>query len=402
MGKTKKKPARKTVKGSVLPFTVMVVLISFLIGLALLRLGLSARIQSIRTTDTISARCAADAGIIQAMRLMNKKIAEETTWNNDNLPTMTNVPLPYADASYSFKIGGYPGSGFLITSQGQAGAAAQKTIYRRLGVKSLWTGIGVKEGINIKLGATFSTDPPNSDLFSIRTNSTSPDAITIKAGVTIPGDVVIGPGGDIESVVDTKSSTTIEGDVYAAEDEIDFPPVIVPAVFGALPSLPYTYTPGTPITGGTYKFSGLSIPNSGVQEIQGDCVIYVDGKTILGQSAELIVKPNSSLVLYLGGDMEAKNSNGLDNETGDARALKIYGTSTCENIDLKAKGDVFFGAIYAPDADLDAYAKNELAGSFIGKSFTLMTATNFTFVTALLDDNINNMESYLLARWWEE
>ncbi len=399
-----KKQSEKNKKGSILPLAVLMVVILFLIGIGLMRLGSNARLQAARGSAEISARMAADAGITEAVYLMNKKLADELTWNNSTLPQAANVQLSNSYASYSYTNTGNPTNGFLITSTGKSGVAT-KIIKTTLKTEPLWFGIGVKEGIDVKVGASFSTDPPGSD-FSIRTNSTLPDSIILKMGITIPGDVIIGPYGDVDSVVNTKSTTVIEGESYAAENKIEFPPVIVPDELTSLPLTTYVYQPGVPITG-KVKLNTINIPQSGVQEITGDCMIYVDGTTTLGQSAELIVKTdpntgNGSLVLYLGGDMEAKNSNGIDNETGIASALKIYGTDDCENIDLKAKGDVFFGYVYAPNADLDVYAKNELAGAFVGKSFNLKSSADFTFIPALGPNDIDAEAMYLVQRWWEE
>lgn len=404
--KITKKQSNKGKTGTVLPFTVIVVVLLLLIGLGLSRLGLSARVQAAKSTADLSARAAADAGITQARRFMNKKLADELNWDNSELPTVTGVQLPNSYANYSFDVDGNPTNGFLIASIGRSGVV-QRKVYAKLGVDSLWTGIGVKEGVDIKVGATFATDPPGGD-FSIRTNSTQDSAISLKQGIVIPGDVIVGPGGDPDKVITDKATTTIEGDVYVAEEEIAFPPVTVPGVFSTIGTTGYAYTPsvhiGDPNSADVkyFKLDTLQIPQSGVQEIRGHCVIYVEDKTILGQAAELIVMPGSSLTLYLGGDMEAKNSNGIDNLTGDATALKIFGTDNCEHIDLKAKGDVFFGAVYAPNADMDVYAKNELAGAFVGKSFNLKNSTKFTFVSELMKSDINDEQSYLMQRWWEE
>jgi len=391
--------------GSVLPLAVVMVVILSIIGLALIRLGLNTRLQAAHTVADIAARTAADAGISHAIKLMNKKLADEPKWDNSTLPKAANVLLPNSNATYSFKVEGNPKTGFEITSVGQS-AFARRAVHCRLAAESSWAGIGVKEGIDVKLGATFKTKPAGAK-FAIRTNSTQDNAIILKSGVVIPGDVIVGPGGDIERVIDTKSSTKIEGDIYAAEEEIQFPPVKVPQYFETLPVTKFTYKPGVPITG-IVKYDAIDVPHNGVQKIVGNAVVYVVGKTTLGKGAELIVtkdpvtEANSSLALYLGGDMEAKNSNGIDNETGDATALKIFGTDDCEQIDLKAKGDVFFGAVYAPNAVLDVYAKNTLAGSFIGKSFNLKSGTNFTFIAALSDSDIDDEQTYLVRRWWEE
>lgn len=392
-------------RGSILPFAVVVVILLFIMGLALTRLGLNARMASARTTAEISARAAADAGFEQAIRLMNLRLADKP-WDGSPILPVTDVELPNSDASFSYNVSD-EGTYYQITSTGKSGTA-EKMVYGRLMLSSLLFGIGVKEVIDVKVGATFSA-PPDSD-FAIRTNSIEDNAIVLKSGVTIPGDVICGPGGETDDVVNIKSTTVILGDSYAASDEIDFPPVYLPDDLKDETLTSYSYQAANPIVGSmnpadplSIKLDRIYIPQGGVQEIHGHCEVYVMGTTILGQSAELIITEGSSLVLYMGGDMEAKNSNGIENlNFGLPGALMIYGLDTCEHIDLKAKGDVFFGYVYAPEADLDIYAKNELAGAFVGKSFNLKNSANFTFIPPPDSGETNDPASYLLLHWWEE
>ncbi len=93
-------------KGAVLAFAVIIVVVMILLGLALLRIGLAARIQAIKGTAEIVARQAADAGLAEAKRRMDIK------WNNLPVGTMSMTPiapadditLPGADATYSYVV----------------------------------------------------------------------------------------------------------------------------------------------------------------------------------------------------------------------------------------------------------------------------------------------------------
>ena len=393
-----------TRKGSILPLAVMMVVFLFLIGLALTRLGLNARLAAAKTTAEIKARAAADAGFEQAIRLMNLRL-ENKPWDGTPIPAVSDISLPNTNARFSYDVANQT-SYYQVTSTGRSGIA-EKTVYGRLVLESLLFGIGVKDVIDVKVGVTFTA--PSDSRFALRTNSVEDNAIILKSGVVIPGDVICGPGGDPEDVINIKSSTVITGDSYSASDEIDFPSVVLSNDLKTAPLISYSYKPSKPIVGSAdplapaaIKLDRLYIPNSGVQQIQGHCKIYIVGTTTLGNSAELIITSGASLELYLGLDMEAKNSNGIDNlNVGVPDSLKIYGLDSCKKIDLKAKGNVFFGYVYAPEADLNVYAKNELAGAFVGKSFTLKNSTNFTFIpdTSI---GLDDPSAYLMVRWWEE
>ena len=71
--KTKSKSAKKYPRASILPLAVVMVVILFIIGMALLELGFGARLNAIIGSGYITARAAADAGIAQALHVMNSQ-----------------------------------------------------------------------------------------------------------------------------------------------------------------------------------------------------------------------------------------------------------------------------------------------------------------------------------------
>ena len=208
----------KTKRGAVLALAVCMVIVLAITGLVLIRLGCDARVRSARATTDMAARAAADAGLTQAVRLMNNKLINELVWDNSTLPSATDEAVPGNDASFSYKVEGNQNIGFLVVSTGKAGFD-QRTVYSRLSIESMWFGIGVREYVEVLSKTTFSTIPAGGD-FTIRTNSIDPGAVKLFPDTYVPGDIIIGPGGDVDTVVSSKKSTTIDGDVYAAAEEI--------------------------------------------------------------------------------------------------------------------------------------------------------------------------------------
>ncbi len=141
---------RNNEKGLVLSLVAIMVVVLLFTGLGLLKLGSSARIKAAVATSGISATAAADAGMTQAKRLMNKKLVDELVWDNDTLPSETNTPLANANASYTFNVTGDP-SGFTVTSTGTSGRLT-KTVYSNLTVGSLFSGVSVEGTIDLKTG----------------------------------------------------------------------------------------------------------------------------------------------------------------------------------------------------------------------------------------------------------
>jgi hypothetical protein len=388
-------------KGATLVLVTTIGVIVGILGMAMVQLGYHARVLAIRNVQRISSRCAADAGMAEAIFKMQKKLIDEGTWDGSNLPSASNVaPLDGDIPRFSYTITGSVGN-YLITSTGTCGLPPMpRTVYSRLQVGSYWEGIGVKETVDIKLGTSFGIVGPGvpADMV-IRSNSTEADAMKFKAFVTVPGDILCGPGGNPEVVIDLKATTTVLGEIYAAKEELIFPPVAPPGNMTPMGSL----TAGaTTISGGRFQYDVIDLPNNGILTITGPTVLYVTGKMTLGQSAEVIVAAGGSLELYLGTALEDKNSTGFSNLNGDdASTLKIYGLPTCTWIDLKAKSTLA-AAVYAPEADIDLYNAGDFIGAITSNSFDMKNSGNFYFDTRLLDLDIDDPAAvFVVGRWWE-
>ena len=396
-------------RGATLVFITTVGVIVSILGLAMIRLGHHARTLAARNVQSVTARCAADAGMADAIFRMQKKIVGELNWDDSTIPTASNLPLVeneplVANAQYSYTISGAANTGYQIDATGLCGPAT-RTTHAGLLVGSYWEGIGVRETVDIKLDSFFGVVGPGlpSDMV-IRTNSTEANSIILKAFVTIPGDIVVGPGGDPAVVIDPKDSTIILGECYAATETLVFPDVVPPPP-------PYTFNMGNfsgtlpPLnqSDAYYYFDSFDIPKDGVIQVNGKNVtIYVSGKMILNQSAEVIVNGGGSLTLYLGTSLEDKNSTGFSNlNSDDAHALRIYGLPTCTSIDLKAKSTLA-AAVYAPDADISLYNSGDFIGAITGNSFDMKNSGDFYFDTRLMYLDIDDPAAvFVVSRWWE-
>ena len=315
--------------------------------------------------------------------------------------TVGPVALDGTTASYSYTIAklanGY--HRYQIDATGTAGGQS-KIVHSVLYVGTSWKGVGVITNFTANVDVQFGGE------LEIRTNSAASGEgqITLKAGVIVPGDVIIGPGGDVDSVLDVKASTIISGETIAAEDELVFPPVSAPTPALDVPAI-VTKSP-TPITidaPGTYRYPSIQMPNSGQLIITAPGVkLYVAGKLTMNNGSEIIVQPGASLELYLGGNLENKNSVGFSNNTNNPAGLKIYGLPTCTQIDLKAKSDLY-AALYAPSANVDLYNSGSFYGAACSHSFEIKNSGKFYFddrVRSILIDDLAAI--FETERWWED
>ncbi len=398
-----KRRKRSRNRGVTLVLVTTIGAIVSILGLAMIHLGYHSRMLAARNVQSITARSAADAGMAEAIFKMQKKIVDELNWDDSTIPTASNVNLVGANSDYSYTISGTSSTGYQIDATGTSGPAT-RTTHAGLLVGSYWEGIGVEEHVEVLLGATLGVVGPYADLgMEVRSNSILRNDMVFKAFVTVPGDVVCGPGSDPNVVIDTKNSTVIEGECYAATETLLFPDVQAPEGLPAKPAIDLGTNGMKVLTGesdsGMYPF--INIGQGATLQITGHVTLYVIGPMILNQASEVVIADSGSLTLYLGTSLEDKNSVGFSNQTYDAELLKIYGLPTCTDIDLKAMSRLD-AAVYAPDAQVDIYNSGDFYGAVTAHDLYLKNSGNFYFDTRLLYVNIDDPAAvFVIGRWWE-
>ena len=404
-----KKLLQSKKRGSAIPLAVIVVLVLLAMGVGLLRLGLNSRVFSIRTASDIEARCAADAGLTKALFEMNKKL-QVTIWDGSSLPQAIDTNLPNFDAVFSFSITGDPTSGYTITSVGTANQA-QRTVYATIELRGLFEHAILTKGTLILKPDTLvdgynSQDPLDTDVeVNIGTQSTADASIVLNSGVTVEGDVIVGVGGDPDTVIKDLGATT--GYQLSGIEEDPLPLMTPPA----LPDwgVDITATGETvilePTKNGQYgNITVVKGGTEGVLEISGDVVLYITGNIELGESCELIIKDNSSLTVYIDGDIHCRTNSAINNEVPpeDPMKFQLYGTSeSTQYFDIKAK-TTWSAVIYAPNADIDLYANGDFYGSVVADSFELKAGGNYHYDEALREVEIDDEGVRFVVKRWHE
>jgi choice-of-anchor A domain-containing protein len=259
----------------------------------------------------------------------------------------------------------------------------------------------LKNGTSITAYNKKAGDPP----LQIGTNSTEAGAITAKMGVTIDGDIVVGVGGDTETVIDSKYEAGVTGKCYPSLIKNKTPAIKVPKALLEMASSG-TITSSATISSSA-KYDSINLtggdPN-GSEVITVDAKnveIYVIGDIILGNNDELQILPGASLTIYLGGNLTVDNGGAINNQTMDAKQLKIYGLDTCTSIDFKNSG-TFYGALYAPNADILLRNGAQVYGAMVGKSFTQVVSGNFHYDMSLREVDPSDIGVHMVIKRWSE
>ncbi|MGB2807241.1 MAG: collagen-binding domain-containing protein, partial [Sedimentisphaerales bacterium] len=393
--------------GFTIPLVMCVIILVLIMGNGLLSLGQHRRTFGVLTCSGISARSAADAGVTKALFEMNRKLKVKP-WDNSILPQATDEILPNTGATYSYKVTANPGSGYAVESIGRSGLE-QNIIQCTLVLKGPFEhALLTKKDLVLKSDTLVqgynSGDPLDTDIeVIVATQSTVPGAMILNNGVGVDGDVAVGAGGSVDTVIKDLGASMHKK--YAMLQNVDLPVPTPPALEskGSITLQGKTSTIG-PGDSGQYSMIDVKrATNPGILEVSGgDVVLYVTGNLGLGQDCEIIIKEGASLTLYLDGDMIADNSAGINNEN-DPSSLKLYGTSTGEqSLILKAKSDIL-GAIYAPNANITVMAKTDIRGSLIAKSFELKNGGDFYYDEALRKVTTeDDVVHFVIIKWSEQ
>jgi choice-of-anchor A domain-containing protein len=348
----------------------------------------------------MAARCAADAGLTQALYEMNKKV-KLLPWNNGSLPKVINETLSN-DAVYGFTVAGDLINGHNLKSTGAYGLRL-RTVRCSLPLQGLFEyALFGDQYVHLKSGGTLTCYNCDSDDKSLQigTNSTLADTLDLKNAAIVNGDAVIGVGGD-PIVVISDTSAGIKGNTYIMPKEHELPPITVPESLAALPSSGTINSNKT--ISSSAKYDKIDLSNSKILTINGEVSLYIVGDVILGNSAELLISNanDASLILFVGGNIEIKNGGVINNLSKNAKKLQIYGLESCQSITLKNGGD-FYGAIYAPNADVVMMNSGDMFGSVIGKSVDQKNSSTFHYDVSLRDVTIEDIGVRFVIKQWQE
>lgn len=406
-------------RGFVLPFVVVLMVVMVLVGFGMLSLGYNAKVQSLRYSEDTYAISAAEAGIVHMVERMNDKLEEDEEWDNTTL-FMLNMPyvkLPNSHAEYRVRIIGNPSMGFVITSTGRSGQA-KRTFFAMTLLRGVFDyGILVKDKIKLYencVVSAYNSETGQSGLGTIIATVDSKGGATVDLKEAyVHGDVLVGPGGDPDKMINNRG--TITGKAGNISSMPEFPEVSVPD------ELEYNWwfknkiksgdgeetLPGTTFAiSGNKNYSEIELSNNDVLEISGDTSIYVTGDVEIEDSAEIRIKDDgtSSLTLYVDGKFEIKDGAIINNLTKKPENFKLFGSSPKNQkieIDTDRQGYNFYGVVYAPNAEVEVGLDGDIYGSFVCDKFELKSESSF-YHDRSTTKNINDAGVYFgIGRWYE-
>ncbi len=405
-----KKTYQSRNSGSVLVLVLFVVIILSLMGGALLSLGLNQRVFAIRNAEQVQARSAADAGLTKALFEMSKKL-QANDWDNSTIPQVTDEVLANCAATFGYKVQVTANSvssdkRFTITSTGKSGEI-EKNVSMDIGLQGLFD-FAIFGDTYVELKSQSVVDWYNYDddddekPLKIGTNANGKDDLVLHNDCTVNGTLVVGLDGEPGNVIKLDTGASYTGEAYAATEIVELDPMTVPQWLQSLPSSGDITTPTTITTSGKYR--RISLKNSEIVTIDGPVTLYVTDYIGLDTNGQLQItdtNPNSSLTLYLGGNLITNNGGFVNNLTKDSEKLTIYGLSTATKFEFKTDCE-FYGTIYAPKTNLIMRNSVDVYGAVVGKTFIQYKAAKFMYNASLREVSVNDDGVRFVVKRWRE
>lgn len=207
----------------------------------------------------------------------------------------------------------------------------------------------------------------------IGTDSIAAGAIALIGNADIRGDVMVGPGGDPNTVINLSGNATISGTTSVAPSPRDYEPET-----SAIPSsgnLQISGNTNYQLPAGTYRFDSIQITGNGRLSPIGPVTIYVDGTVHLagnGVSTQNNLPPN--FILFVTGD----------------HSVQIAGNAD------------FYGAIFAPASAIKNNGNGEIYGAVVSRQYHQPGNADVHFDEALRDLGGTGRGDIKLKSWLEE
>ena len=390
-------------EGMAIPLAVLAMILLMVTGGALLAMGFQTRVYQVRTSSDIVARCAADAGLTKAIFEMNEKLKVEP-WNDSTLPQATDEALPGCDAVFSYTVTGDSSTDYTIQSTGVFNQA-EKKVYSTLKIESpmFEDPFFSESGFDIKNSTLLDGYDSDNGLYGgsnkgptkMGTNSTEAGAVNIGDNSLITGDVIVGPGGDPEDVIELGDGAEITGQTSAAEEEKELPSI-------SPPSLSYKGSEPTGTISSSGRYDEIKLSNSEKLTIDGDVVLVINDNVEIDNSAILEVTEGSSLKLYIGANFKITNSGHINNLTKKPPQCKIYSTASSGVQYLWDNDSVFYGAVYAPKAFIEVKNDSRIFGTLIGDSIKLDDSVELHVDEALKKGSVDDYGAEFVINRWQE
>lgn len=385
-------------KGSIMALILIISIIVTILGMSMLAVGNQVRIRAVKTNNQTASRIAADAGLTMALETLISQY-EDGTLDDNNLPSGTDVAIPNFNGTYTYTITENTGE-YTIVCEGNFNGST-KTVQAIVGLEGMTYDFAILTEGQTTLRNSSKVDWYNQGsggTLKVGTNSTDSSQLWLKNSSEVNGDLYIGPDG-IPGVVIKDQGGDYE-DSYVQSETVDIPSVNVPDYLSSSSSGGNLNQDDTLTSSDSGKYNKIDLGNSEKLEIDGDVELYITGDITLGNSAEIEILEDSSLTIYVDGDIEGNNSSKFTNQNDDPKLFKLMCTDSCTDVNLKNSGDMY-AILYAPKADVSLGNSATYWGAVVANTCDMDNSSTLYYDGSLANYDEPLLTTMKLKSWSE-
>lgn len=394
-------------KGSVLIIVFLAIMVLSLVGGAMFWRTISERSSAKAYKESTQAFWLAEAGAQRALWEINGNGSWDNWTDCDDADHCKELAKGVYD-NYEVRIEHYGGNNPEITSTGYG---PSDSYYREIKVTLEGSGLFSYAAFgdnSVTLGGNGATDSYNSgdgdyggeNIASngdVGTNGDEEGAVTINGeNAQVNGDASTGQDGTIDGEESVSGAKT-------HDNNVELSAVSIPSDLSGLSDSGEkklsNEDDSQTLSAGDYHFSSIQI-SGGTLTLDGVVRIYLTDSHSLTISGGGSLAVNGQLELYTTGDCNV-GGNGIVNDSELPSNLIVYSTyeTAGESDGFTLSGNAhFYGAVYAPNANLKVSGDGDIYGSLVGKTAAVTGNGDIHYDEALQDLGGGG---YTVASWKE-
>lgn len=372
-----------------------------------------------RSYKSLAALNLAEAGVERAIWELNH--GDVSTWEgDDNLRLLTISSFQASGGTVigdiDIRVIDLDGENPVVESTGIIPYLGNLTIAKSVRVvlekeNVPWDyGIFGNQGVHVNVGATIDSYDSRQGPYGgsnkgekghVGTNSTNERAISLTLRSEVYGDAYSGHMSEPDKAIYVSPSSTLQGEKLALSVPKELYPVSPPGLdFKGDFSTGW----GEDVTineSGEYTNFILGIGSE--VTITSDVTLYITGAFRMQVFSELKIADGASAKIYCGGTYWQGFSTEINNMTKDPSQLLILGTDDFKGTVNVSLDSDFYGAIYAPQANIICMFWGDLYGSLVAKKILVSVASKIHYDEAFEDIKfVRGVESPYTVKSWQE
>lgn len=425
-GEITKEEKRNKECGAILTVSLLVTVAMLILALPFLsRLSAQYRVAE-KSYKSLTALSLAEAGVERAIWEFNHGDADLSNWDGDiSLRTMFLSSFQASGGDVVGDIQIYvsdpEGVNPVVEAMGSVSYTGNSTIDKTVRVvlekelepvfsHSFFAHTGIQMKGNAIMDSYDSEsgpyDPENpSSNGTIATNSTANDSIKLENNTNINGDVICGPEGNPDEVIDLRNSAVINGDTDTLRVEKQFPPIPPPE--GLIYKDNYNSDHNPLLITESAEYHDFQIKGGDIVTVMGGTAeepitIYVNHDMKMDSNASFVVEEGSVVEVILGHRLDMNSNSYINNLTQDAKGLVILGTDSCDQIKFRSNQDSWT-SIYTPLAEVTFESNGDFYGSLVADYIKLDSNVGLHYDESLAEwDKYSEETGNIIVKSWKE